>query len=685
MNVSCVAESFPGEGILDREAAAFPSNNVESVSGENIHLDRLARARLRVLDSIAEGIYQVDSEGYCTFMNRSACCMLGYRFGKALGKNMHELHDNSAEAVAAAQERREAVFRRTDGSRFPVECCSHQVFDSGVHLGTVITFRDLTERAISQGTVERQSEDLRRSAEALRHQTRLVNSIVTSTAEGIIAVDEKGDIILYNPAAAGMLGEQCASTVPDANKLENLGFSLYLPDQRTPCPPEQMPLIRAIQGETVDGLELFVKTPQRPEGFWLNGTARPMMDDEGFARGGFLVFRDVSEQKTSREVLRRAKDEAETANRAKSDFLSRMSHELRTPMNAILGFAQLLEDEALTGEQRDAIVRILRAARHLLGLINEVLDISRIEAGRLNLQIEHLRPFEVMQSAIELMIPLASQRKIDLVAPLPSDVRWYIDADRQRLMQVFVNLLGNAVKYNHEGGQVKVSFEETEARTLRVKVADTGPGLAPEQLSKLFIPFERLGAERSGIEGTGIGLAYSQRLMTAMGGSIGVASEVGKGSVFWTETSLSVAEQHNESNFLRSTSDVVSEVSFDVGLATVLCIQDDPATFRQIETIFGRLPGYEVVSAERGRVGIRMALGNVPELVLLDLQLPDVDGIEVLKELRRQKSTRRTPIVVVSADLTDNMRCRALDAGAHSCLDKPLQVRQFLDTIVCLL
>ena len=686
-------------GILNLQEANASFTSAGSVTDENMHLDRLARTRLRVLDSISEGIYQVDLDGHCTFMNRAACCLLGYRFGEALGKHIQELHHVVPDRLVMppanqllledlqppyASEFQETIFRKTDGSTFSVECRAHPIVNDGLVLGIVITFRDITERIVAKEKLERQAESLQNSLEALRCQTRLVNSIVASMADGVIAVSEKGEILRYNPAAASLLGEQCVSSAPDPSTLAEHGYALLLPDQQTPCPMDQLPLTKAVRGEIADGLELFVKTPGCSTGLWLSGTTRPMVDEDGLLRGGVVVFRDITEQKLSREALRRAKEEAEAANGAKSDFLSRMSHELRTPMNAILGFAQLLENDELTAEQRDAIARVLRAARHLLGLINEVLDISRIEAGRLNLQSEHLRPFDVMQSAIELIGPLADRRKIDLIAPPPSDARWYVDADRQRLMQVFVNLLGNGVKYNREGGRVTVSLEAREESFLRIKFADTGPGIAPEHLSKLFIPFERLGAERSGIEGTGIGLAYSHRLMTAMGGSIGVESKLGQGSVFWVELPLSGTEQRLEPNLSKMCVESTG-ISFDEGLATVLCIQDDPACFRQLETIFDRLPGYSLISAEQGEIGIQMALEHAPVLILLDLQLSDRDGLATLKELRGQMGARQTPIVVLSAGLTEDVRCRALDAGAHVCLDKPIRVREFLDTIVTII
>jgi PAS domain S-box-containing protein len=689
-----------GEGILDRGPTPSLAASSDSLIDQNAHLDRLARTRLRLLDSLTEGIYQLDSDGCCVFMNRAACRMLGYRFGEAVGKNMQQLHYGQSAAAAARpiqpdveqplpKEPLEDIFRRTDGSRFPVECYSYPVYDNGIHLGTAITFRDITELATSRATLARQAEDLRRSLEALQHQTRLANSIITSMAEGVLATDQNGDIVVYNPAATSMVGDQPGTNTRDTEAIKDLGLVFLLPDQRTIYATDQLPLQRALRGETVDDDEMFVKTAQRPQGFWLSATARPLLDDSDVVRGGVVVFRDVTEQKSSREALRRAKEEAEQANHAKSEFLSRMSHELRTPLNAILGFGQLLEIDDLTPDQSDAIARILKAGRHLLGLINEVLDISRIEAGQLNLQMERLRPFEVMEAAIDLIGPLAAQRNIDLVPPRADSAHWCILADRQRLIQAFVNLLGNAVKYNREGGKVTVSLEEVAGRNLRIKVADTGFGLSPEQLKKLFIPFERLGAERSGIEGTGIGLAYSHRLVTAMGGSIGVESEVGKGSAFWVQSPLSEFEEAAKHvPLLRGDTapgnDAGDEPERDMYLSTILYIQGDVARVLEIQEMIGRMPGYELISAERGSTGIQMALDHPPALVLLDLQLPDMDGMDVLKKLRDQMSAQQVPIVVVSADLTDAVKRTLLDAGAHDCIAKPIRRREFLDTILCL-
>lgn len=249
----------------------------------------------------------------------------------------------------------------------------------------------------------------------------------------------------------------------------------------------------------------------------------------------FAVAHDVTERTRLKKVLQQAKDDADRANHAKSEFLSRMSHELRTPLNAILGFGQLLQRQNPTDTQRDRVSHILSAGRHLLGLINEVLDISRIEAGHLQLSLEPVSVADALGEAIDLMRPLAAERSSELISPRREDTEYYVLSDRQRLKQVLLNLLTNAVKYTPPGGRVTVSCTSSENEQIRITVSDNGPGIPIEKLSRLFTPFDRLGAEQSDVEGTGLGLALCQRLLQAMRGVIGVNSSVGEGSSFWIE------------------------------------------------------------------------------------------------------------------------------------------------------
>jgi len=372
--------------------------------------------------------------------------------------------------------------------------------------------------------------------------------------------------------------------------------------------------------------------------------------------------------------LEEARAEAERASRAKSEFLSRMSHELRTPLNAILGFGQVLEFERLEADQRESVGYILKAGRHLLGLIDEVLDIARIEAGRLSLSLEPVQVKQVVDEARSMIRPLAAERNIRLQVEVPEDADRYVLADRQRLKQVLLNLLSNAVKYNREGGEVIFSWEEAPGGRVRFAVADAGPGIPPEKVAQLFTPFERLGVEETGVEGTGLGLALSKALMEAMGGTMGVESAVGKGSVFWFE--LPQAEGP-EAGVVREEEGVSALPPLRAG-STVLYVEDNLSNLRLIEHLLARRPGVKVLSAMQGRLGLDLAREHRPSLILLDLHLPDVPGIEVLRRLREDPRTREIPVVVISADASPGQHHRLLAAGAQDYLTKPIDVRKFL-------
>jgi signal transduction histidine kinase/CheY-like chemotaxis protein len=371
---------------------------------------------------------------------------------------------------------------------------------------------------------------------------------------------------------------------------------------------------------------------------------------------------------------RRAEDRADAANRAKSEFLSRMSHELRTPLNAVIGFGQLLEMEELTAEQRDSVERIVHAGRHLLSLINEVLEISRIEAGRLAMSLEPVPVGETVQSAVSLVRPLAAHRAIEVALALPGGER-YVVADRQRLQQVLLNFLSNAVKYNREGGRITVSCAALADGRLRIGVTDTGQGLGPDGLARLFTPFDRLGAETSGVEGTGLGLTLSKRFVEAMGGRVHVESAVGVGSTFAVELVAAAAPDEDLHDA------ALPAPAPAVSAGTVLYVEDNLANVRLVERVLHRRPQVTLLPAGQGSLGVDLAREHRPDLILLDSHLPDVPGAEVLRRLREDPRTARIPVVMVSADVTPGEVQRLLDAGAEAYLTKPLDVRQFLDVV----
>jgi len=385
----------------------------------------------------------------------------------------------------------------------------------------------------------------------------------------------------------------------------------------------------------------------------------------------------LSERGRLQGAEQRAREAAEEANRSKSQFISRMSHELRTPLNAVIGFGQLLKLDELTDDQRDSVDHILKGGQHLLTLINEVLDIARIESGDLALSSEAVLVSDVLDDVLGLIRPLATQRTIHLIGGRDAACSDYVLADRHRLQQVLLNLLSNAVKYNRLGGTVAVSCEPSSSTRLRIKVSDTGYGIPQEQLGRLFTPFERLGAERSEIEGTGIGLSLSRQLAEAMGGVLGVETVVGEGSTFWIELPLveGPVDRYERLN-TRSGSDLDGAPSNR--RRTVLYIEDNLANVTLVQRIVAQREGVEIIPAMQGRLGLELAREHLPALVLLDLHLPDISGDEVLLQLRDDPVTAKIPVVIVSADATPGQIQRLLNAGALAYLTKPIDVAELL-------
>ncbi|MEX2658147.1 MAG: ATP-binding protein [Acidimicrobiales bacterium] len=384
----------------------------------------------------------------------------------------------------------------------------------------------------------------------------------------------------------------------------------------------------------------------------------------------------LDERGRAEAAQREAQEAAEAANRSKSEFLSRMSHELRTPLNAVLGFGQLLELEELDENQRDAVGHILKAGRHLLDLINEVLDISRIETGDLALSPEPVLAADLVQEAVDLIGPLAGQHGIQLVVDRSGASDSYAFADRQRAKQVLLNLLSNAVKYNRPKGTVAVSCQQVAGARVRISVTDTGTGIPAERLGLLFVPFERLGAEHTGVEGTGIGLALSKRLAEAMGGTLDVASTLGEGSTFTLELPQVEGPVERYERLNGAPEPLVAPTSSP--RRVVLHIEDNLSNLTLVERVLAQRPDVEVVAAMHGRLGLELARQHRPVLVLLDLHLPDIGGEEVLQRLRQDPATASTPVVIVSADATPGQVQRLLSAGAAGYLTKPLDVRDLL-------
>jgi CheY-like chemotaxis protein len=360
-----------------------------------------------------------------------------------------------------------------------------------------------------------------------------------------------------------------------------------------------------------------------------------------------------------------------------------MSHELRTPLNAVLGFAELLEMDAmsadqntLTSEQKEIVERIIKGGQHLLNLINEVLDIARIETGRLAVSLEAVPLSEVIQESLALIAPMAADRNIELMAREVPNPNSHVEADRQRLKQVLLNLLSNAVKYNRDGGSIVLSCEDALQNRLRIEVSDTGVGIPSDKLDQIFLPFSRLNLGFTGVDGTGIGLALSKGLVELMGGEIGVKSRVGEGSTFWVELALAEAPEDVYQHETLAIPALDPEQTS--GTRTVLYIEDNLSNLDLIQRILSRRREIRLVTALQGRLGLDLATQHRPDLILLDMNLPDIPGEEVLRRLRDAPQTRWLPVIVISADATAERIQGALAIGARAYLTKPLSVGKLL-------
>ncbi|HVA59573.1 MAG TPA: ATP-binding protein [Mycobacteriales bacterium] len=529
-------------------------------------------------------------------------------------------------------------------------------------------------------TLLAESERGRRSSEAFLH------SVVENLPNMVFAKDaEDLRFTLFNRAGTELVG------VPAAELLGKSVFDLFPADQAEFFEAKDRQVLT--EGTLVDIAEEPMQDASGQTRI-LHTKKVAILDAEGNPAYLLGISEDITDRKriesalhgatmdaeAARQAAEQATLEAERANRAKSEFLSRMSHELRTPLNAILGFGQLLQLDQLTADQRESVQQIDRGGRHLLALINEVLDISRIETGKLTLSAEPVAVAELLAETLDLLRPLAGGAGLRLEAP--DSGPWLVQADRQRLKQILLNLVSNAIKYNRPGGTVAVSCRQNGEDRLAIAVTDTGPGIAAENMQRLFVPFDRLGAEQTAVEGTGIGLALAHRLAEAMGGSLTAESRPGQGSTFTLELSQAAAPFHLPTQ-AQAKRPPATRGPTGKG-RTILHVEDNPANQRLVERLL--VPrGLRVVATAAGEPVGELVRRHRPALVLLDLHLTGIDGQEVLRRLRSEPDTAATPVVVLSADASAGQIQRLLDAGASDYLTKPLDLTRLVDVIEAIL
>ena len=566
----------------------------------------------------------------------------------------------------------ELTYIRKDGSRFPAVVsvtALRDVHDHGGIIGYLLIGTDNTAR-------KQVEEEQKKLDQLLRDQQFYTRSLIEANIDAIMTTDPSGLITDVNNQMESLTGRSRDELIGELFK-----------NNFTDPVRAKAAIKRVLREGKVTDYELTARAKDGNETV-VSFNATNFYDRDGILQGVFAAARDVTERKRWDQVLQEntleletAKAIAEKANLAKSDFLSSMSHELRSPLNAVLGFAQLMESDSPppTPSQKSSIDQILHAGWYLLELINEILDLSVIESGRLTLSLEPVSLPEVMLECQAMIEPQAQKRGISMTFPRFKEP-CYIKADRTRVKQVLINLLSNAIKYNQVGGSVTVECIVGGGNRIRISVRDTGAGLSPEKLAQLFQSFNRLGQEASGEEGTGIGLVVSKRLVELMEGTIGVESVVGTGSVFWIEL---LPEEDPHAGYIKAACATIVDSSISKGTRSrlLLYVEDNPANLKLIEQLISRRPDMRLLTAQNGRDGINLARVSLPDVILMDINLPGINGIEAMKILRLDPATAHIPIVALSANAIPRDIEKGLEAGFHRYLTKPIKVNEFFETL----
>jgi len=649
-----------------------------------------------ILNSANFSSIATDEKGVIQLFNVGAERMLGYAAAEVLNKitpadisDPHELVARAKtlsvelgttitpgfealvfKASRGIEDIYELTYIRQDGSRFPAIVSVTALRDDvGAIIGYLLIGTDNSAR--KQVEAEQKKLDQR-----LRDQQFYTRSLIESNIDALMTTDPSGIITDVNKQM-----EQLTDCTRD--ELIGAPFKNYFTD------PEraEAAITRVLGEKKVTDYELTARARDGMETV-VSYNATTFYDRDRKLQGVFAAARDVTERKRLDKVLleknvelQTAKSLAEKANLAKSDFLSSMSHELRSPLNAILGFAQLMESGSPlpTPAQKASIDQILQAGWYLLDLINEILDLAVIESGKLTLSLEPVALAEVMRECQAMIEPQADKRGIRMTFP-PAGLPYFVHADRTRLKQVLINLLSNAVKYNRMAGTVIVDCVASVDERVLITVRDTGAGLSPEQVGQLFKSFNRLGQETSVEEGTGIGLVVSKRLVELMGGVIGVESTVGVGSAFRIEL-LSDAEPAGASGAEARAVLMQPEVPDGARRRTLLYVEDNPANLNLVEQLVARRPDLSLESACDGPSGIAKARALHPDVILMDINLPGISGVEAMKMLRSDPETTHIPVVALSANAMQRDIQMGLAAGFFRYLTKPIKIDEFMDAL----
>jgi PAS domain S-box-containing protein len=614
-----------------------------------------------ILNSNFAGIVKLQDRQF-VWMNQSFATMLGYAVEDLVGKSMRLVYADNETYAAFTNEaypvfqrgesfRKELQFRRKDGSLGWFDICGELI--SADSTASIWNCTDITVR-------KQHEEKLQLAARVFSH-----------SREGIGITDAQGTILDVNEAFTRITGYSHEEAVGQNPRFLSSG-------RQDPDFYNAMWSALIFQGHWSG--EIWNRR-KSGEVYAQLLTISAVRVGQGNTQHYVQLFSDISSIKEQQNQLERLKAMAEQTSTAKSDFLASMSHELRTPLNAILGFAQMLETGTtpLTPRQESDVGHILKAGWHLLKLVNEILDLTLVESGKMMLSIEQVSLQEVMLESLYLIESQASTRGITLTHS-GFDTSYFVSVDRTRFKQALINLLSNAVKYNRPEGGIAIECCLRPADSIRISIRDTGEGLDPKKLAQLFQPFNRLGREAGVEEGTGIGLVVTKRLVELMGGTIGAESTVGVGSVFWIElglttaTALTIEEDAHEAP-------EHTEVSHGASQRTVLYVEDNPASLALVEQLIARRVDLKLITATDGNLGVQFARDHLPDVILMDINLPGISGVEAMKILRADPSTAHIPIIALSANAFPGDIRSAIDSGFFRYLTKPINLNQFTNSL----
>ncbi len=624
--------------------------------------DEFARG---IFDALAEGVLVADHRGRIVAMNPSAERVLGFARGSLIGQNVRDtpwVLETEQERrlqvdewpIVTTLERGEPsgqllVTHRPDGERRVIVMIAMPLPRPGASPWTVVSLMDVTR--------ERRAELALASSEGRFRQLveQAPDPVFVVDSAGIIRVCNQRTADVFGYTASELVGQGIEMLVPQGAR----GVHRIVRDDYMAAPTKRaMGAGMGLSGRRRNGAEFPIEV-----------SLSPIDTPEGPAV--VAIARDITDRLRAQEMMQ--------VDRAKSAFLSRMSHELRTPLNSILGFTQLLEIGGPRADQVEALEQIQRAGHHLLDLLNDLLEFERVRSGHVTFSIEPVNVDEAIHDALRLVEPSAQSAQVTLTVEPPDGGEVWASCDRQRLNQVLLNILSNAIKYNVPGGRVSVSAATNHAVT-SVAITDTGTGIEPSQLANLFVPFERLGADARAVEGAGVGLALSKMLTEGMGGKISVSSTPGAGSTFTVALRSAVAPE--EVVDVQETDTVRAKFGDELRDVKVLYIEDNDANVRLVDAMLRMFGVRESCSAMNGEDGVAAAVAEQPDVILLDLHLPDLPGEQVLERLRADDASRAIPVIVVTADANPGTSRRLLRAGVSGYLTKPVGVTHLFDAIV---